>query len=87
LARVRIPPATRVCRKHITFYEQLDGLLGTEGALAVALAMRDASYLVHVTEDDGAIALSQTDGFPAAELGYVLRAAESLQHDADLLFG
>lgn len=47
----------------ITFYEQLDGLLGTEGALAVALALRDASYLVHVAEDDGAIALSQTDGF------------------------
>lgn len=47
----------------ITFYEQLDGLLGTEGALAVAIALRDASYLVRVVEDDGAIALSQTDGF------------------------
>ncbi|MFD1328855.1 AAA family ATPase [Mycoplana ramosa] len=47
----------------ITFYEQLDGLLGTEGALAVAQALRDASYLVHVAEDDSAIALSQTEGF------------------------
>lgn len=47
----------------ITFYEQLDGLLGTEGALAIALALRDASYLVHVAEDEAAIALSQTDGF------------------------
>ncbi|PZQ11850.1 MAG: AAA family ATPase [Ancylobacter novellus] len=47
----------------ITFYEQLDGHLGTEGALAIALALRDASYLVQVAEDDDAIALSRTDGF------------------------
>lgn len=47
----------------ITFYEQLEGLIGSEGARKVAQALRDASYLIHVAEDAQAIALSQTEGF------------------------
>lgn len=47
----------------ITFYEQLDGLLGSVAAIKVACALRDASYLVHVKEDAAAISLSETEGF------------------------
>lgn len=47
----------------ITFYEQLEGLIGPEAAREVAQSLRDASYLVHVADDAEAISLSQTEGF------------------------
>jgi energy-coupling factor transporter ATP-binding protein EcfA2 len=47
----------------ITFYEQLEGLLGQEGVVKVAEQLRDASYLTRTLNDESAIALTQTDGF------------------------
>lgn len=47
----------------ITFYEQIASLLGEEAALAVAVALRDASYLVNTAQDEAAIALTQTTPF------------------------
>lgn len=47
----------------ITFYEQIIQLAGLETAIAVAVALRDASYLVHTIEDVPAVAMSQSQGF------------------------
>jgi hypothetical protein len=47
----------------ITFYEQIEGLQGTDGAIAVAKLLRDASYCVRVADDESAKALVVTDGF------------------------
>lgn len=47
----------------IAFYEQLDGALPDGGAIKVAETLRDASYLVHLTEDDSARRLVETKGF------------------------
>lgn len=47
----------------IAFYEQLDGVLPDGGAIKVAAALRDASYLVHLIEDDLAKRLVDTEGF------------------------
>jgi len=47
----------------ITFYEQLDGLIGTDGAIDVAKALKDASYLVRIAEDRAANQLVGTTGF------------------------
>lgn len=47
----------------IAFYEQLEGTLGLEGAIEVANLLRDASYFVHVVEDEGAKALVESGGF------------------------
>ncbi len=47
----------------ITFYEQIEGILGIEAAIEVAKALRDASYLVHVADDADAKALVDSEGF------------------------
>jgi len=47
----------------ITFYEQIEGVLGIEVAIEVAKALRDASYLVHVADDAAARALVESEGF------------------------
>lgn len=47
----------------IAFYEQLDGVLPNRGAIEVASLLRDASYLVHLEEDEGARSMVQTEGF------------------------
>ncbi|MBB3146908.1 ABC-type Mn2+/Zn2+ transport system ATPase subunit [Phyllobacterium trifolii] len=47
----------------ITFYEQIEGLLGTDAAIAVAQLLHDASYLVRVSDDEAARALVETEGF------------------------
>ncbi len=47
----------------ITFYEQIEGALGTAVAVEVAQALRDASYLIHVAEDADAKALAESEGF------------------------
>lgn len=47
----------------IAFYEQLDGVLPTRGAIKVASVLRDASYLVHLQEDEYARKMVQTEGF------------------------
>lgn len=47
----------------ITFYEQIEGALGIEVAIEVAIALRDASYLVHVVDDAEAKALVDSEGF------------------------
>ncbi|UXJ50139.1 ATP-binding protein [Pseudomonas citronellolis] len=47
----------------LTFYEQLDGHLGMEGAIEVARLLRDASYMVHIAEDVDSLRLTQTEGF------------------------
>lgn len=47
----------------IAFYEQLDGALPDGDAIKVAESLRDASYLVHLTEDDRARELVETRGF------------------------
>jgi hypothetical protein len=47
----------------IAFYEQLDGALSGRQAVTVATSLRDASYLIHVEEDESAAALANTDGF------------------------
>lgn len=47
----------------ITFYEQIIQSAGLDAAMDVAVALRDASYLVHTVEDVAAIAMSQSQGF------------------------
>ena len=47
----------------IAFYEQLDGALPDGGAIEIAASLRDASYLVHLKEDDRARRLVETKGF------------------------
>ncbi|MGU3421173.1 ATP-binding protein [Methylobacterium sp. D54C] len=47
----------------ITFYEQIEGALGIEAAIEAAKQLRDASYLVHVAEDEAAKALVDSAGF------------------------
>lgn len=47
----------------VAFYEQLDGALSSGTAVKVALALRDASYLVHVKDDAGAQRMVQSTGF------------------------
>ncbi|ABD86574.1 AAA family ATPase [Rhodopseudomonas palustris] len=47
----------------ISFYQQLEGVIGIERTIDVALALRDASYLVNVVRDEIAVALTQTTGF------------------------
>jgi hypothetical protein len=47
----------------ISFYEQLDGIIGIEGTIEVANALRDASYLIRIAEDQGANRLVATTGF------------------------
>lgn len=47
----------------IAFYEQLDGVLANRGAIKVASLLRDASYLVYLKEDEGALAMVQSEGF------------------------
>lgn len=47
----------------IAFYEQLDGALPEGGAVKIAASLRDASYLVHLTDDEPARKLVETEGF------------------------
>lgn len=47
----------------ITFYEQIEGALGIDVAIDVAKQLRDASYLVHVADDEEAKTLVDTEGF------------------------
>jgi len=47
----------------IAFYEQLEGVLPDRGAVKVASLLRDASYLVHLEEDEAARDMVQTQGF------------------------
>ena len=47
----------------ITFYEQLAGLVGIQGAERVAQLLRDASYLVNIAQDQSAIELLDTSAF------------------------
>lgn len=47
----------------LTFYEQILGHLGSQPALEVALALRDASYMVRVEEDPISSALIEAKGF------------------------
>ncbi|KWV59351.1 hypothetical protein AS026_28615 [Rhizobium altiplani] len=47
----------------VSFYAQLVSNLGEETATSVAVALRDASYLVNVKHDPGALHLSITPGF------------------------
>lgn len=49
--------------EEITFYEHLRDLLKPEGALEIALALKDASHLVFALEDTQAIQLLDTEGF------------------------
>lgn len=47
----------------ITFYEQLEGALGPAGTTEVAKLLRDASYLVHIADDEHARTLVESKGF------------------------
>lgn len=47
----------------IEFYEQLIGVLGPKGALAVAHTLRDASVLSYIEGAPAALTLTDTDGF------------------------
>lgn len=47
----------------ITFYEQIEGTLGIDVAVNVAKQLRDASYLVHVVDDEAAKTLADSEGF------------------------
>lgn len=47
----------------ITFYEQLHDRLGADAAQRAAIKLRDASYLVHLTQDPNALALIDSDPF------------------------
>ncbi|TCA18486.1 ATP-binding protein [Rhizobium leguminosarum bv. viciae] len=47
----------------ITFYQQLVSLLGEQQASEVALALRDASYLVNLRNDAEAVRMSKAPGF------------------------
>lgn len=47
----------------ITFYEQLVSTLGEDAATEIAVALRDASYLVKLRHDPEAIRMSSSPGF------------------------
>lgn len=47
----------------LTFYEQIVGHLSLDAARHAATLLRDASYLVKVTEDQAAIAMIESEGF------------------------
>ncbi|MBS0353722.1 MAG: ATP-binding protein [Proteobacteria bacterium] len=47
----------------LTFYEQLEGHLGLDAAIAAAQLLRDASYLTKLLDDNNALRLLNTDGF------------------------
>ena len=47
----------------ITFYEQIDGHLGLEAAIEVAKTLFDASYMVHIVEDESSLELVGSNGF------------------------
>lgn len=47
----------------ITFYEQLRDGLGAPAALAAAMQLRDASYLIHIAQDAEALELIDTEAF------------------------
>lgn len=47
----------------ITFYEQLVGALSHDGATEAALALKDASYLIHVKDEPNAQHMIQEGGF------------------------
>lgn len=47
----------------ITFYEQLEGALGSDTAIEVAKVLRDASYLTRIADDIDAKNLLASDGF------------------------
>lgn len=47
----------------IAFYEQLDGALPDGGAVKIAVNLRDASYLVHLTDDQAVLQLVESEGF------------------------
>ena len=50
----------------ISFYEQLVSLLGEERASAIAIALRDASYLINVRNDEEAAQMSKAPGFESS---------------------
>jgi len=47
----------------ISFYEQIEGHLGTEAAIVVAQTLHDASYLTKIKDDPDALRLLATNGF------------------------
>lgn len=47
----------------ISFYEQIEGALGVEAAIDVANSLRDASYLVHIANNEEANRLVDSEGF------------------------
>ncbi|NBN05582.1 ATP-binding protein [Proteus sp. G2665] len=47
----------------ITFYEQIDGHLDLKSAVEVAKILCDASYMVHIIEDENSLELIKTTGF------------------------
>ncbi|MGJ7494708.1 AAA family ATPase [Variovorax sp. RT4R15] len=47
----------------LAFYQQVIGLLGLDAAVQVAMALRDASYMARVLEDEAALALVRSEGF------------------------
>jgi|GEM_PF-470039 len=47
----------------LTFYEQIEGHLDLDAAIAVAKLLRDASYMVQIAEDGDSLGLTQTEGF------------------------
>ncbi|MDQ1900713.1 AAA family ATPase [Paracoccus sp. WLY502] len=50
----------------ISFYEQLVSSLGEDEASAIAIALRDASYLIELRNDDEAKRMSMTPGFESS---------------------
>ncbi|WP_457663222.1 AAA family ATPase [Sinorhizobium medicae] len=50
----------------ISFYEQLVSALGENEASAIAIALRDASYLIHLRDDNEAERMSRTPGFESS---------------------
>jgi len=50
----------------ITFYGQINALLGNEGAIKVAEILRDAGYLARIKEDKNALRLISTEGFKSS---------------------
>jgi energy-coupling factor transporter ATP-binding protein EcfA2 len=50
----------------ISFYEQLVSALGEKEAIAIAITLRDASYLIHLQNDDEAERMSMTPGFESS---------------------
>lgn len=47
----------------ISFYSQIEAILGDESAVIAAKCLHDASYLVHIGEDETAQRLVSSDGF------------------------